>query len=264
MILTCRQWVRYGTIEERERNVNAVHATPPGTRLLVVEDDVRLAQGLCRNLEMEQFSVASVPTGERALAELTADGGAVDLVILDIMLPGIDGLEVCRRLRAQGNPVPILFLTARGSDADRILGLALGADDYLTKPFLVEELILRVRGILRRTAWVRSPAPTGPVVRIGDSEVDLTTMRADTPNGKASLTEREVMLIRFFAENSGRVLTRGELLERVWGYTFDTSTRTLDTFVHRLRKHFEEDPRHPRHFHTVRGVGYRFTGEPED
>jgi DNA-binding response OmpR family regulator len=162
------------------------------------------------------------------------------------------------------NQYTILFLTARGSDADRILGLQLGADDYLTKPFLVEELVLRVRGILRRAEWSQTPARTGPVVQIGDNEVDMGTMRATTAAGSVALTEREVMLVRFFSENEGRVLTRGELLERVWGYTFDTSTRTLDTFVHRLRKHFEEDPRHPLHFHTVRGVGYRFTSDPEE
>ena len=239
-------------------------ADEPRARLLVVEDDVRLAQGLCRNLEMEGFQPTAVHTGEEALDQFAGIEPAYDLVILDIMLPGIDGLEVCRRLRARGSTVPILFLTARGSDADRILGLQLGADDYLPKPFVVEELMLRVRGILRRAAWSRAPAPTGPVVRIGDLAVDLTTMRAQTRSGPASLTEREVMLVRFFAENDGRVLTRGELLERVWGYSFDTSTRTLDTFVHRLRKHFEEDPRHPRHFHTVRAVGYRFTAEAED
>ncbi len=241
-----------------------VDADQQTMRLLVVEDDVRLAQGLCRNLEMEHFRAASVHTGEEALAEFAGPDPGYDLVILDIMLPGIDGLEVCRQLRSQGNHVPILFLTARGSDADRILGLQLGADDYLSKPFVVEELVLRVRGILRRAAWARSPALDGPVIRIGDSEVDMTTMQAHTPSGKVSLTEREVMLVRFFAESDGRVLTRGELLERVWGYTFDTSTRTLDTFVHRLRKHFETDPRNPRHFHTVRGVGYRFTKEPEE
>jgi DNA-binding response OmpR family regulator len=233
-------------------------------RLLVVEDDVRLAQGLCRNLEMEGFHAIAVHTGEEALATLSTAELPWDLVVLDIMLPGIDGLEVCRRLREQGETIPILFLTARGSDADRILGLQLGADDYLPKPFVVEELVLRVRGILRRAAWSRAPAQTGPVVRIGSHSVDITTMRADTRSGPASLTEREVMLVRFFAENDGRVLTRGELLERVWGYTFDTSTRTLDTFIHRLRKHFEADPRHPRHFHTVRAVGYRFTAEPEE
>ena len=234
------------------------------TTLLVVEDDAPLAEGLCLNLEMEGFELECVGTGEAALEELAKPTARFDLVILDIMLPGIDGIEVCRRLRDEGNRIPILFLTARGSDADRILGLQLGADDYLTKPFLVEELVLRARGILRRSEWSQTPAPTGPKVSIGEHEVDMETMRATTLAGSVALTEREVMLVRFFAENEGRVVTRGELLERVWGYTFDTSTRTLDTFIHRLRKHFESDPRQPSHFHTVRGVGYRFTSEAED
>lgn len=239
-------------------------APADATRLLVVEDDAPLAEGLCRNLELEGFAASCVGSGEEGLAELLRPEADYDLLILDIMLPGLDGFEVCRKLRTDGNHIPILFLTARGSDADRILGLQLGADDYLTKPFLVEELVLRVRGILRRNEWARTPAPTGPVVGVGGCEVDLETMRASTLAGTVSLTEREVMLVRFFAENDGRVVTRGELLEQVWGYTFDTSTRTLDTFVHRLRKHFETDPRHPRHFHTVRGVGYRFTSKPEE
>lgn len=239
-------------------------AAADSVHLLIVEDDEHLAGGLCRNLEIEGFRAASVGSGEEALAVLDEGSFRPDLVVLDIMLPGIDGLEVCRRLREAGNPIPILFLTARGSDADRVLGLRLGADDYLTKPFVVEELVLRVRGILRRSAWSSSPPQTAPVVAIGGHEVDLDTMRATTESGEVSLTEREVMLVRFFAENDGRVLSRGELLETVWGYTFDTATRTLDTFVHRLRKHFEADPRHPRHFHTVRGVGYRFTTLPED
>jgi len=233
-------------------------------RLLVVEDDVRLAQGLCRNLEMEGYSVACVHSGESALEAVETDTSVFDLMVLDIMLPGIDGLEVCRRLRAADNAIPILFLTARGSDADRLLGLRLGADDYLTKPFLVEELTLRVRGILRRAAWSRTPAPSGKLIRIGAQTADLEEMRATTSSAEISLTERETMLIRFFAENEGRVLNRGELLEHVWGYTFDTATRTLDTFVHRLRKYFEVDPHRPRHFHTVRGVGYRFTSQPEE
>jgi two-component system alkaline phosphatase synthesis response regulator PhoP len=233
-------------------------------RLLIVEDDEHLARGLCRNLELEGFETFSVGSGEAALAALGEGTDRPDLLVLDIMLPGIDGLEVCRRLRNDGNSIPILFLTARGSDADRVLGLRLGADDYLTKPFVIEELVLRVRGILRRTAWSQSPSQTGPIVEIGQWKVDLSTMRASTRNGDVSLTERETMLVRFFAESDGRVLARGELLETVWGYTFDTATRTLDTFVHRLRKHFERDPRHPRHFHTVRGVGYRFTSEAED
>ncbi len=232
--------------------------------LLIVEDDEHLAKGLCRNLELEGFVTSSVGSGEAALAALVGSSDRADLLVLDIMLPGIDGLEVCRRLRDGGNSIPILFLTARGSDADRVLGLRLGADDYLTKPFVIEELVLRVRGILRRTAWSQTPSQTGPVVAIGQWQVDLSTMRASTRSGEVSLTEREVMLVRFFAESDGRVLARGELLETVWGYTFDTATRTLDTFVHRLRKHFESDPKHPRHFHTVRGVGYRFTSEAEE
>jgi DNA-binding response OmpR family regulator len=244
--------------------MTAAERTSETVRLLIVEDDEHLARGLCRNLEMEGCQAVAVATGEEALAALDNPRSEPDMVILDIMLPGIDGLEVCRRLRASGNRIPILFLTARGSDADRILGLRLGADDYLTKPFVVEELVLRMRGILRRAAWSGTPSRTGSVVEIGPCRVDLATMRAVTLDGEVSLTEREVMLVRFFAENDGRVLSRGELLETVWGYTFDTATRTLDTFIHRLRKHFETDPRHPRHFHTVRGVGYRFTSDPED
>jgi DNA-binding response OmpR family regulator len=232
--------------------------------VLVVEDDTRLAQGLCRNLELEGFAPHSVATGEQGLEALAEEDADFEIVILDIMLPGIDGLEVCRRLRASGNNLPVLFLTAKGSDADRIVGLRLGADDYLTKPFVFEELVLRVRGILRRAAWSRTPARTGPVIRIGESTVSLAEMRAETVSGTVQLTEREAMLLRFLAENEGRVLTRGELLEQVWGYTFDTSTRTLDTFIHRLRKYFEADHHHPRHLHTVRGVGYRFTAEPEE
>ena len=237
---------------------------PPVPRLLLVEDDELLARGLVENLEPEGFSIRHVTTGEAALELLEGSPGSTDLVVLDIMLPGKDGLEVCRCLRERGDTVPVLFLTARGSDADRILGLRVGADDYLTKPFLVEELVLRIRGILRRAEWSRSASRTGPVIRFGTNTVDLTSMRATTVSGPVDLTERELMLVRFFAENEGRVLSRGELLEQVWGYTFDTATRTLDTFVHRLRRYFEEDPHHPRHFHTVRGVGYRFTSEPEE
>ncbi len=244
--------------------MTSADSSPNPIRLLIVEDDEHLAKGLCRNLDLEGFATSSVGSGEAALAALDESSPPPDLLVLDIMLPGIDGLEVCRRLREGGNAIPILFLTARGSDADRVLGLRLGADDYLTKPFVVEELVLRVRGILRRTAWSQTPSQTGPMVSIGECQVDLSTMRASTRTGDVSLTEREAMLVRFFAESDGRVLTRGELLETVWGYTFDTATRTLDTFVHRLRKHFESDPRHPCHFHTVRGVGYRFTSEAEE
>lgn len=238
-------------------------ATSTPIRLLIVEDDVRLARGLAMNLALEDFEVETVHSGEAALDALASGSPPFDFVVLDIMLPGIDGLEVCRRLRARGDRIPILFLTAKGSDADKVLGLRIGGDDYLTKPFVVEELMVRIRGILRRTEWSSRPAAVDPHISIGAFDANLITMRGNTAQGERDLTEREIILLRFFAENEGKVLQRGELLEHVWGYAFDTSTRTLDTFVHRLRKYFETDPRHPLHFHTVRGVGYRFTSEPE-
>lgn len=227
-------------------------------RLLVVEDDVRLSRGLAMNLALEGFEVGTANSGEEAL-DLLPEDHDFEFVVLDVMLPGIDGVEVCRRLRARGDRVPILFLTARGSDADKVLGLRTGGDDYLTKPFVVEELLVRIQGILRRTEWSRTPAAVDPMISIGPYWANLVTMRAETTQGERDLTEREAILLRFFAENEGTVLQRGDLLEHVWGYAFDTSTRTLDTFVHRLRKFFEADPRNPKHFHTVRGVGYRFT-----
>ncbi len=232
--------------------------------LLIVEDDDLLAEGLCKNLQLEGFSVIRTALGEEALDLLGTSSDPIHMVILDIMLPGIDGLEVCRRLRAAGNEIPILFLTAKGSDADRVLGLRVGGDDYLTKPFLVEELVLRIRGILRRTSWSRSASTTGPVIRFGGNEINLETMHAQTVRGDIMLTERELLLIRYLAEHAGKPVTRGELLENVWGYTFDTATRTLDTFIHRLRKYFEADPHRPRHIHTIRGIGYRLTLEPEE
>ncbi len=236
---------------ERERE--------PSEHLLVVEDDALLARGLERNLQLEGFRVTVVHTGEAALDLLRAPRAPFDLVVLDIMLPGIDGLEVCRRLRRAGSSIPVLFLTARGGIADRVLGLRLGADDYLAKPFSFEELALRIRGLLRRAA---PRASVGAVLRFGDNEVRLDELEADTPRGRVRLTEREVRLLRYLAENEGRTVSRAELLEHVWGLHADTETRTLDTYVHRLRQYFEADPRSPRHIHTVRGVGYRFTLEP--
>jgi len=235
-----------------------------GEHLLLVEDDPILARGLARNLELEGFRVTTCHTGEEGLERLRSPSAPYALVVLDVMLPGIDGLEVCRRLRAAGNPVPVLFLTARGGEADRIMGLRLGGDDYLPKPFSFEELVLRIRALLRRTA--PGSAGAGPLSRVefGGNRLDLDTLEAETPAGAIRLTEREAVLLRYLVENAGRAIPRGELLERVWGYAHDTETRTLDTFIHRLRRYFETDPQKPRHFHTVRGVGYRFTPEAEE
>ncbi len=235
-----------------------------GHHLLVIEDDPILARGLARNLELEGFRVTVCHTGEEGLDRLRDPAGPFSLVVLDVMLPGIDGLEVCRRLRLAGNTIPVLFLTARGSEGDRILGLRLGGDDYLPKPFAFEELVLRIRALLRRSGPGGGEVSGDSRIRIGDCSLDLHRLRAETPTGVVRLTEREAILLRYLMENEGRVIPRGELLERVWGYAHDTETRTLDTFIHRLRRAFERDPQRPRHFHTVRGVGYRFTLAPEE
>ncbi len=237
---------------------------PAGEHILLVEDDPILAKGLARNLELEGFRVTVCHTGEEGLERLRSPSAPYALVVLDVMLPGIDGLEVCRRLRAAGNAVPVLFLTARGGEADRIMGLRLGGDDYLPKPFSFEELVLRIRALLRRAAPGNSGTEPLSRVEFGGNRLDLDTLEAETPSGAIRLTEREAVLLRYLVENAGRAIPRGELLERVWGYAHDTETRTLDTFIHRLRRYFEADPQKPRHFHTVRGVGYRFTPEAEE
>lgn len=234
-----------------------------GHHLLVVEDDDILARGLARNLELEGFRVTVCNSGEEGLDRLRDPAGPFSLVVLDVMLPGIDGLEVCRRLRLAGNPIPVLFLTARGSEGDRILGLRQGGDDYLPKPFSFEELVLRIRALLRRSGS-SGGGVEGPRLELGACSLDLDGLKAETPSGMVRLTEREAVLLRYLLENEGRIIPRGELLERVWGYAHDTETRTLDTFMHRLRRYFEADPQRPKHFHTVRGVGYRFTLAPED
>lgn len=240
---------------ERDHRPNEAH-------LLLVEDDEYLARGLSRNLELEGFRVSVAYTGEAGLDALRATRSPFDLLILDVMLPGIDGLEVCRRLRRSGNEIPILFLTARGAEGDRILGLRLGGDDYLPKPFSFEELALRIRGVLRRSRSRSAPEPIGARLDVAGCEIRLDELEADTPHGVIRLTDQESRLLRFLAENEGRTVSRAELLERVWGYTHTTSTRTLDTFIHRLRRYFEPDPHNPRHFVTVRGVGYRFSRDP--
>jgi len=233
-------------------------------RVLVVEDDPHLAAGVSENLRAEGFEVATAGDGEQALAWLAAH--SCGLIVLDVMLPGIDGFTVCRTLRAQGNNTPVLFLTARGDPADRVRGLESGGDDYLAKPFHLQEFLLRVRAILRRWEWYRSASATAAtaVLRFGGNEVDFRAFRARSWNGEAQeLTEKEAMILKVLAEHAGQIVSREDLLERVWGYDVFPSTRTVDNFILRLRKRFEKDPAAPRHFLTVWGVGYRFLSEGE-
>ena len=224
--------------------------------LLLVEDEPHIAQGLIFNLQEEGYRVAHVETGEAALDHLQTNPCAV--LILDLMLPGIDGLEVCRRLRKQGNQIGILMLTARGEEEDRVAGLSVGADDYLAKPFNLKEFLLRVAGLLRRSKWEERLEQKEQLIVFGGNRVDLQSHLAETASGQYQLTELEVKMLKLFYDNEGKLIRRGELLQSVWGMQPDTETRTLDNFIVRLRKYFELDPAKPRHFKTVRGRGYRF------
>jgi two-component system alkaline phosphatase synthesis response regulator PhoP len=227
-------------------------------RILVVEDDPHLCAGVVENLRAEGYEVDSVADGSHALESLA--GRPCGLVLLDVMLPGIDGFTVCRTMRERGDNTPVLFLTARGDPADRVRGLEAGGDDYLAKPFHLRELLLRVRAILRRWDWYQSAsAAAGAVLRFGGNEVDFRAFRARSWNGiEQELTEKEAMILKVLAERPGEIISREDLLERVWGYDVFPSTRTVDNFILRLRKRFERDPADPRHFLTVWGVGYRF------
>lgn len=225
--------------------------------ILIVDDEEHLADALAHNLQFEGFSTTIAYDGEEGLH--LARTIQFDLVILDIMMPKLDGLEVCRRLRATGSRVPILFLTAKAADADRLLGLKVGADDYVAKPFLLEELILRIHGIFRRQEWYSTAPDEQELFRFGDNEVNFLTYEAQTGGRTVSLTEKECMLMKLLVERRNQVVSREEILERVWGYRFSTSSRTIDNFIVRLRRYFESDPKDPQYIHSLRGVGYRFT-----
>ena len=224
--------------------------------ILLVEDEMHLARGICFNLEQEECRVSHVESGEEALERLAYD--RFSLIILDVMLPGMDGFAVCREIRKADTRVPILMLTARSEEVDRINGLESGADDYLAKPFSLSEFLLRVKGMLRRSAWYR-PEPVEEGYRFGENEVFLLSYRAKTAQGEIDLTDLEVKMLALFFQKEGEAIPRRTLLEKVWGYSSETETRTLDNFIVRLRKYFEPDPATPVYFQTVRGVGYRFS-----
>ncbi|MCR9094114.1 MAG: response regulator transcription factor [bacterium] len=230
-------------------------------RILVVEDEAHIADGLRFNLEEEGYSV-EVATDGRTAVERISDGEAprLDLVILDLMLPELSGFEVARRTRASGNYVAILMLTAKDDGADVVRGLEEGADDYLTKPFRLEELLARVRGLLRRRRWDGAFERTDPSaeVQVGKSVIHFDRFAIETPDETVTLTTREAGLLRALVDREGETVTRGELLEQVWGLRPDTKTRVIDSFVVRLRKYLERDPSEPEHIVSVRGRGYRF------
>ena len=229
-------------------------------RILIVEDESHIADGLVFNLEVVGFESGVATTGREAAELLTDPGNDFDLVILDIMLPEMSGFEVARRTRAAGNLVAILMLTAKDVTADVVRGLEEGADDYLTKPFRLDELLARVKGLLRRRRWdgVAPEEEGSREITFGDATLRLDRFELTSPRGTVSLTAREMGLLRALVDREGEAVTRGELLEEVWGLRPDTRTRVIDSFIVRLRRYIEEDPANPRHIVSVRGHGYRF------
>jgi DNA-binding response OmpR family regulator len=245
------------------------------SRVLVVEDEQHLAEGLRFNLEAEGYQVQLVDAGEAALEKLKVDAPAFDVVILDVMLPGISGFDVVSQMRELGQYVPTLILTARGHPDDVLRGFASGADDYLTKPFELSILIARIRGLLRRREWLRSSAavPTGSlnereeskhIFEFGDKSVHFDRLELHVRDQVFPLTLMEANVLRYLIEHEGQRVSRKAMLAKVWGLHEDTDTRAIDNFIVRLRRYIEEDPTRPRHLLTVRGVGYRFVASPAE
>ncbi len=225
-------------------------------KILLVEDDPHLAKGLRFNLEREGYEVSLVDNGVSALDLLREED--FDLLILDLMLPTMGGLDVARQIRETNMRFPILMLTAKSTKKDKEIGFEAGADDYLTKPFHLPELLLRVKGILRRWEWYKDPVHDQEIFRFGEMWINFGTGKANGVDGEFYLTTKEVLVMNLLVEKKGDVVTREELLEKVWGYDPETETRTVDNFISRLRKYFEKKPQEPRHIITVREKGYQF------
>lgn len=236
-------------------------------RILIVEDEDHLAQGLLFNLRAEGNEAVIVRDGESAIHWLIEERTPFDAVILDVMLPGIDGFGVARAMREAENYTPVLMLTARTRPEDVLEGFAAGADDYLPKPFELSILLARLNGLLRRTAWLRpnsdkAPAQTADSYTFAGRTIDFSLLELRAGDRHVRLTLMEAELLRHLVHNPGRAVSRREILEQVWHLHEDTDTRAIDNFVVRLRRYLEDDPSHPVHLLTVRGIGYRFVPTP--
>ncbi|MCS6917583.1 MAG: response regulator transcription factor [Chitinophagales bacterium] len=234
------------------------------TRILLVEDEPVLADSLRISLQLEGYEVVVARTGPDAVRQSREQ--RFDLAILDVMLPDMDGFAVCSAIRNSGNRVPVLFLTVKNSSSDKVRGFQMGADDYLTKPFHLDELLLRIKALLRRTRPATSGTPQD-VFCFGENEINFSTFTArNRHRQEIRLTQREASLLRLLVDRRNEVVSRKEILETVWGYDVLPTTRTIDNFIVNFRKYFEEDARRPRYFQSVRGVGYRLVAEelPEE
>jgi two-component system alkaline phosphatase synthesis response regulator PhoP len=225
--------------------------------ILLIEDEKNLLSVIKLNLEMDGYAVTAFDNGETAWQKFR--GSQYSLIILDVMLPGMDGFELCRNIRKVDKHTPILFLTARGDAEDRIKGLKLGADDYLPKPFHLEELLLRVKGLLKRSSYIETPHGDD-IFSFGGNTINFPSYEILTRDRiKHQISKREMELLRLLIEHKNEVVPRDTILEKVWGYETAPSTRTVDNYIVSFRKYFEEDPKTPKHFHSIRGVGYKFT-----
>jgi two-component system alkaline phosphatase synthesis response regulator PhoP len=228
------------------------------TSILLVEDEENLHEALRLNLELEGFAVTSAYDGVSALNAV--QGEYFDLIILDVMLPEMDGINVTETIRLSNNEVPILILSAKNSSADRVLGLKKGADDYLTKPFNLEELLLRVNKLIDKNKKLQDKSTIGDTYSFGGNFIDFKAQEATRTNGeKIPLSKKESMLLKLLIENKNEVVAREKILQSVWGYNVYPTTRTIDNFILNFRKYFEEDSRNPKYFHSVRGVGYKYS-----
>lgn len=226
-------------------------------RVLLVEDEPNLKEAIKLNLEMEGMEVVTAETGTRGLTKFREQ--RFNLVILDIMLPEMDGYSICEQIRLENSSVPILFLTAKDSSKDKIHGFKSGADDYITKPFNLEELLLRVKVLVRHSLRSMSGEKDIHEYQFGPNTINFATYEANGVSGNLILTKKEAKLLKLLVEKNHEVVSRQQILQYVWGYDVFPSTRTIDNFILSFRKYFEEDPRNPRYFHSVRGVGYKFT-----
>lgn len=228
------------------------------TSILLVEDEENLHEALKLNLELEGYEVTSAFDGAAALKAVSNE--YFDLIILDVMLPEMDGISVTETIRLSNNEVPVLILSARNSSADRVLGLKKGADDYLTKPFNLEELLLRVHKLINKNKKLQDKTTLGDNYEFGNNQVDFRAQEATSFTGeKIQLSKKETMLLKLLIENKNEVVPREKILQSVWGYNVYPTTRTIDNFILNFRKYFEEDSRNPKYFHSVRGVGYKYS-----
>jgi len=223
-------------------------------RILLVEDEENIRETVKLNFELEGFEVVTAADGRSAIKHSKEQH--FDIMVVDVMLPEVNGFQVVEQIRLTDRETPIIFLTAKDQAADRIQGLKMGADDYLTKPFVFEELLLRVRRLIERTS--RSPEVTPDLFSFGKNTVNFATYEAKGNQGDFTLTKKEAMLLKLLTDRRGEVVSRQQILQSVWGYDVYPSTRTIDNFILSFRKYFEEDPKNPQYFLSVRGVGYKF------